>query len=299
MPSYLAFNLRVQSDVDLPGLLTAKREAYPVIHVKQERIPSERLHDLNDDGDFLTGVAADLMRFRVERGEVITFDPEPGADMDYIRALLTGELLAALLRQRGILTLHGSCVAGEDGAVGFVGFSGWGKSTTATYFTSRGYSLLADDIIGVDLTGEGAVVVPAFPQVKLKPDAGAHLIEGYERLPQAHTETSKRLYNHRAAFSDRPTPLRRLYILEGEVSDTNEIQQLSGQHAFLELVRHTRVTQLIKSAAHVRRHTEACAALVRTVPVSLLRRRRSLSDLPEIFRLVQEDLRTAEVQHLI
>ena len=57
------------------------------------------------------------------------------------RRWLRVQLFLLLLRQRGLLTLHASVIRskGKD-YIGFVGDSGYGKSTLAEYFSQQGYN---------------------------------------------------------------------------------------------------------------------------------------------------------------
>ena len=143
-------------------------------------------------------------------------EPEPDADLDYIQAIISGELMSAVLRQRGLLTLHGSCVANADGAIGFIGHSGWGKSTLSMQFVQHGYRLLCDDVLAVDFREGAPMVIPGYPQVKLRQDAAERYVGEFEALPAAHTLTDKRLYACADNFQSHPVPLRKLYLLEGK-----------------------------------------------------------------------------------
>lgn len=288
--TYLAYNLRVLSDLPLPGFMEDDGRDVPTVEIRQERIPRDRLGQLNDDGNCLAGTATDLMLFRVERGEVIAYDPLPGADEPYMKAVLTGELMAALLRQRGYLVLHGSCVGRDGEAVGFIGNSGWGKSTLAIYFTRHGYRLLTDDVLAVDLAGDHPLVIPGHAGVKLQPDSGALLVQDYHTLQEAHVGTTKRVFLHHERFEERPMRLKALYVLENRTRAQDAVLPLSSQQAFIELVGHTRVTQLIKDKSFVQTHFAQCKRLLEQVPVRSLHRKGTLSSLPAIKAVVEEDL---------
>jgi len=290
MHTYCLFNLHVHSELALPGLPLANGTEYPGITIRREAIPKERLAVLNDDGDHIAGRADGVMRFRVENGTSIVVDIEPDADEQYVAAIVTGELMSVLLRQRGLLTLHGSCVAKDGEAVGFIGNSGWGKSTLATCFLEHGYELLGDDVMAIDLNAEQPEVIPAHPQIKLRPDSGERFIEAYHTLAPAHTLTDKRLLSDPERFRKTPTRLKKVYILEGQIRAEDRIVPLSLREAFAEIVGHTRGTRLLKNREYVASHFTACSELLQNVPVARLHRTMSLELLPELYYLIEQDL---------
>lgn len=289
MGYYHGFGLDLLSDIDLPGFIVAPA-GIPDVRIERAPVPLDRWNELNDDGMGLLGVAEGVMRFLVEDGERIIVEPLEGADMEYVKAIVSGELMSALLRQRGLLVLHASCVAREGEAVGFVGHSGWGKSTLASHFVHEEYRLLADDVLAIRFEGGEAFAVPAYPQVKLRQDSGALYVDGFEALSEAHAETDKRLVSFQRSFQEEPTRLAGLYVLESESRPVSGVVPLPAQQAFVELTRHTRATNLIKKPEFVSAHLAQVTRLLSVVPVRLLRRKRSLDLLPDLYDLVRQDL---------
>ena len=290
MFDYVGYGLHIRSDLELSGFTEGRGEGLPVVEVVERSVPLDRWRELNDDGLKLAGVAEGVMRFQVEGGGRIVVDPEPGADLDYAKAIVSGELMAALLRQRGLLTLHGSCVATDGGAVGFVGHSGWGKSTLAVHLVSRGYRLLCDDVLAVEFGGGEPAAVPGYPQVKLREDSAARHVEGFGALRAAHAQTDKRLYACAADFQTAAVPLRKIYVLEGEARSEDAVRTLTDQEALVELLRHTRATNLLKSPAFSKAHLFQLRDLLAAVPVRLLHRQMALERLPDLFRIIERDL---------
>lgn len=289
---YVGYGLQIRSALRLPGFVEGEQGGLPEIQILREEVAPERWQAFNDDAQHIVGRAEGLMRFEVEAGERMVIDPVEDGDMDYIRAIVSGELMATLLRQRGMLALHGSCVAKDGYAVGFIGHSGWGKSTLAMHFVQHGYRLLCDDVLAVSFDEPEPAAVPGYPQVKLRRDSGDRFIEGseYETLPTAHTETDKRLYVCDDQFQDVAVPLRKIYILEGQPRPSNQIVNMPQQHAFVELLRHTRATNLLKSPEMAQAQLRQLTTLFETIPVSLLQRRWSLDLLPELYAAIEEDM---------
>ncbi len=130
-----------------------------------------------------------VARYQIEGISRIVVEPAPGADEKRIALFICGLILAFLLKQRPIITLHGSAVVGGGGALVFIGAQGSGKSTMAALLTSAGYRILCDDIIPI---ADGPVVLPGVSHVKLLPDAfellvgnpdeAAHLFDGVDKF---------------------------------------------------------------------------------------------------------------------
>ncbi|HET6569134.1 MAG TPA: hypothetical protein VFG50_14300, partial [Rhodothermales bacterium] len=182
------------------------------------------------------------------------------------------------------------CVSKDGQAIGFVGESGWGKSTLAEFFCANGYVLLNDDILAIQLGEKAqAMAVPGYPLIKLRPDSGARLRGDFEALPTLYPGTSKRMRNVES-FPTHPVPLARLFLLEKEYRDRSYVEYLEPRAALVRLLAHTRVTHLFKHAPETSLHLQQCATLIRQVPILALHRVRSVDRLSELFALVEAEL---------
>jgi hypothetical protein len=294
--SYLAYGLGIRATMPLPGLVTV--ETGEEVNVRFGRVdhqPSEVPEKgwkyfspaPEEDCLFWQGVAS----FLVRGGNTIIVDPCPGLDERMLYLLLLGPVLAVLLRQREYLPLHASAVAVDDGAVLFLGSSGWGKSTMAAALHARGHGLVTDDLAAVRVDGNHPVVFPALPQLKLWPEALASLGEDPEKLPRwnPHLEKRARLAAHK--FSLSPLPIKKIYVLEE--GNALEILPLRSQETFMELVRHTYGSDYslqtaigVGSAPHFYR----CVSIANSITVCALRRPKCLSQLPYLAWLIEEEL---------
>ena len=298
MVTYLGYGLQIRSQLQLPGFRVGRHDGLDAVRVLRRSLSLEDGYKLNDDGLKLAGVADGAMRFRVIDGKEIVVDPVAGADLDYVRAIVSGELMSALLRQRGLITLHASCVARGGEAIGFIGCSGWGKSTLSMHYVEKGYRLICDDVLAIEFTPDGPVAVPGYPQVKLRSDSGARYADDFGELPLAHSVTDKRLVTCADHFQTTPVPLRGLYLLEPRGREANQVVPLDPQAAFVEVLRHTRATKLIKSAEFTRAHMRQVAGLLNVVPLKLLQRHTSLDLLSEVYETVERDRGTETVEHV-
>ena len=135
------------------------------------------------------------------------------------------------------------------------------------------------------------VVFPSFPQLKLWPEALVSLGDDPEKLPRWNPQLEKRARPATQRFSSTPLPVERIYVLDE--GNAPKILSLRPQEAFVELVRHTygsdhglHAAMGVGSASHFLE----CASVVNEVTVYRLRRQKSLSQLHNLARLVEEDL---------
>lgn len=300
MHAYSAFGLCIHSDIELSGF--ALGSGPPDITIKHKNLRVVRTEGEETYGDIVSGHMQyegwdlDLL-FRLEEGARIFYHSLRPIPEETLRSFVQGAYLAAALRQRGLLVLHGSAVSDGDRAVAFLGNSGWGKSTLATYFCDRGYRLITDDVMVVSpgSGSEPARVPPGVKQVRLRPPAAERLIADHEALPLVTPVSPKRLHLIEGE-TKRALPLVKVYVLQRATAEANRICPIERQHVPLHLVAHTHATNWITDPRHVRDHFEQCTRLAKHTPIALLERRLSLDELPAIFDLVQEDVRALEEQ---
>jgi hypothetical protein len=235
----------------------------------------------------------------IRGGHEVIVDVPPGVDLAVVRAHVLGAAMACVLRQRGYLVLHASCVAQRNqaieqnprSAIAFLGGSGWGKSTLASLFHQHGYSLLTDDVMALQMNGlkePSPLVVPSFPEVKLLPDAAAAVgvaSESSSMLQSLSDKSIQRLDQH---FATDAIPLKHLYILR--VGDDYDISPTPSRLAFTELIQHSRATKTMADQAFMVQHFHQCSALVKAVPISYLQRPRSLDQLHTLVKLIEAHL---------
>ncbi len=297
MLRYVVYGLGVHSTVELPELVPGS--APPDVVVRLASIPGAPpdpaasgsvVHATPDEVRLHWPEAGTIL---VRHGREITLDPRPGADSDVLRLYLLGPALGLLLHQRGLLVLHASAVALNGGAAAFLGHSGRGKSTTAAALHARGWPVVADDVVAVDLSPPGTpVALPGFPQLKLWPDAITALGEGPESLPRVHPAEEKRARVVSAAAA--PRPLRRLYVLTDAAS--LELELLHGHAAVFELLQHSYIAAALPGLGSSS-HLDQCARLAAAVPVRRLYRPRSLARLGVLATLIEADVERDGPRH--
>ncbi|MGB5899721.1 MAG: hypothetical protein WBG66_16115 [Geitlerinemataceae cyanobacterium] len=282
MYAYHAYNLSIHSEFPLPELLPDDQPADVVVRFGKLDNPDRR----SNGGDYFLGSVEGLGRLLVREGCEIVLDPEAGVEESVLRPVVLGPLFSMLMRQRGFLVLHASTVAIDGVAVAFMTHSGGGKSTMADAFHSQGYSLLTDDVMAIDLSGEEPMVIPSFPQVKLLPDAATAIGHDIDSLPLLHPQSPKFAHQLSEGFLQTPLPLKQLYVLE--VGTHPEIVPLNPQTSFVELVRNSRAVALLTAPEFSSNHLHQCTRLFQQVPISALKRQRNLAALPDVVKLVTD-----------
>lgn len=257
---YLAFGLKLRSEVALPELLPAERpKSLPDIEINYGDLSqdweSSRPHPscfaVLSPRQVLFAVPGTAI-YEIKDGRQIVVSPLHNADEGLIRLYLLGTCIGILLMQRGLLPLHGSAVVIDGGAYAFVGESGAGKSTLAAAFAKRGFTLLSDDVIAVSLqqTQDGQLVptiTPSYPQQKLWQDSLEQLGMGDDGYAPLHHELAKFAVPMSASYCRQPIPLRGIFeLLPTEDGDVIELSKLSpleclpliGQHTYRNFLIH-------------------------------------------------------------
>jgi hypothetical protein len=283
---YTAYGLGICSVLPFPELALVEQMS-PGIAIQVRKLGGLEQATPSSSACFL-GETPGVGMFLVRDGNEIIIDPVPGVDESLLRTIILGPILAVLLRQRGLAVLHASSVATNTYAVAFIGQSGWGKSTLAEALYGRGYSVVTDDVMAVHLDGDYPQVFPGYPSIKLFPDTAAFLGCSGRATHAVHSHTEKRAHSAALRFPNKPLPLRRMYVLA--FGECNEIAPLSPREVVLELVRNSRAVSLLRDADSLKAHLHQCARLAAKVPVFRLQRRPALSALPDVVRLIEEDL---------
>lgn len=276
---YTAYNLSIDSEIDLPELFpmhTSNAEPADVkIHFGS--IAPEGLADGQQLGPFLWVTPVSLWlqvpqvaRFLVSNGNAIRIDPEPGMDQDSIRVFLLGSVFGALLLQRGHLVLHGNAVRIGDQCMVCVGRSGAGKSTLAAGFLQRGYEILADDVVPVD---SDCRAVPGFPRIKLWQDVADRLNIDTAGLCRIRPNLEKFNYPIALAADTPPLPIRWIYILgSNNVFQEFQIESIQGLQRFQPLRNNTYRVGFLDGMGLKAEHMKLCGQLAGSIRLARITR---------------------------
>ena len=192
----------------------------------------------------------------------------PGQTLEDLAAYLYGPVLGFLVRVRGRLALHASCVRIGDGAVLIAGPPGSGKSTTAAALATRGVSVLSDDLTALDLDDRAAPIAwPSFDHLRLWPDGERVVLGEGGRLERVTPTWEKRRYPlDGAAFAQGPLPVRAILALRPRRGGRAVVRTLGPSRAVVTLATLTYANYLLDPAMRAR-ELQQLGALVRAVPV--------------------------------
>jgi hypothetical protein len=170
---------------------------------------------------------------------------------------LLGPVMGFVLLLRGLVCLHASAIVVNGAAIAFVGPAGSGKSTTAAAFATRGFSVLAEDVVTLDDRSDSFFVWPAYPCIRLWPASAATLYGSQSALPPLTPNWDKcylDLTQSAGQFEGEPRRLTAIYLL-GERSDDPHapfVQPLDAAAGMISLVANTYGTKLLDKQMRAR-----------------------------------------------
>lgn len=200
-------------------------------------------------------------------------------DDDIFRLFATSEALGLILHQKGIFLLHGSAVKIGNKAYVFIGIPGAGKSTTIAAFAKTGHTVLSDDMTAISFDEDGkAVVIPAFPQIKIWEDSVINLGFDKTMLEPAYEGHNKYLLKQNEdTFPTTAIPLQRIIILQKPYS------RLAGAvnpiEAPIELLKYFPLPQQILRADSLKKHFEDSLKIAAQISFSRINRPKNYSEL--------------------
>jgi hypothetical protein len=301
--AYTVYGLRLRSEFPIPELLEdlARSTAGEVLShdidvLYGQARPAWQSESHDDDGpddvwaerdaalnETVCGFGA-VARYWVRSGHSIVIEPEPGAEHALVRHGLLGPVLAQLLWQRDVFTLHASVLGLSGHHVAFVGVSGEGKSTTAAALGAAGHELVCDDVAALQYRDGQPWVLPAFPRMRLYSDALRSVGDDPARHVLVHSQIDKRS-KQASRFASAPVRLERVFVLA--TGDDFALEPLAPRDALMEILRHTYCAHQYAPLYGFKQHMERAARVVAQVPVLRLKRPKDLSRLPELVRFVE------------
>lgn len=212
---------------------------------------------------------------------------------------LLSAVLCYWLERRGIPMLHAAAVAVSGRAVGFIGTNRGGKSSLAVSLMRKGFPLLTDDLVGLELAEAGVQARPGFPAMRMWPDLAQEVLgDEWDAMPLAHPRYDKRRVAVGAAgfgrFLDRVCPLKRLYLPERRDPNQHglgvDVVPVHPSEAIFQLLRGSFLPQLTQAAGLAAARMQIFGALTRTVEVRRLVYPSGFEHLERVADRILEDL---------
>lgn len=291
---YSAYGLHIKSELAFPEL----------------QLATARKADVNiyygDTPDALTGSATklgiweakqgkfllhidDIARYLVLDGREICIQPATGSCEEDIRVFTLGSVMAALLQQREILTLHASAIQTEHGAILFMGHSGAGKSTLSAAFSQRGCALLADDVSGIHLDGHGIPkVLPSFPHNRLWADTVDRL--NHDGADRQRIRAGLEKYVLPAAnYCIEAQPVIAAYTLNIHNREKIELEPIEKVERFQCLYKYTYRKRILRALNQQAPHFEVASAVASSTRMKCVTRPSYPFMLDELVDRLEED----------
>ena len=183
MHSARAFGLRWDSDVELRGFsAAAPAEGSADVVIRRNMGPPPDRATLFAANRVV--LFQDGFRYTDESGVAIDawgagrveWTAKPGANGELPLGFF-GTVTAFLLARRGMLPIHGSAVAMDDGAILVCGAAGAGKSTLCAGLVALGGRLVSDDLSALIFAGDkaGPSLPAGRPGIRLYPEIAGYL----------------------------------------------------------------------------------------------------------------------------
>lgn len=207
---------------------------------------------------------------------------------EYTAALLLNMGLAYNLHLRHFTCLHGSAVEVNGQAVIFVGDSGMGKSTTASYFAQRGHPVITDDIAALQDQNGSFSITPGYPSLRLLDSSiTSDLLQSQPTLTPIAPDLDKQylsLGDKRFQFAAAPLPISQIFLI---VDWANEvvIEPIPPSEAAIWLNRYNYLYHLSEMDAHSRNFA-FLARLASVVRVSRLKIPDQIAHLSQLYDIV-------------
>ena len=212
------------------------------------------------------------------------------------QSYLLSQVLSYALIKQGHEPLHATVVVVDGEAVGFIGDSGYGKSTLAACFIRAGHPLLTDDLLLLKECGGVFLAFPSFPRIKVFADvARTFLGAAATGVPMSPYSEKLIIPLCHDFFCERPAPLRAIFVLRpGSRTTTNAItvRTLRKRRAFLDLVANT-FNRRITDPDRLKRQFMMTDCLAAAIPIKSLSYPRNLTILPDVVKTVCRELQKA------
>lgn len=269
---YKAFGLVLESAFPIAQLpeLEPREPDVRIVRAELGALSEEQRRFSGPHGCYFVGL--DSCAHRITGGCLIEVDPDENYDTSKLGVYLMGTCMGAILYQRGIMMLHGSCVTDGKHSILLTGDSGAGKSTLAAEFLRRGWKLITDDVSALHDADGIPFVQSSYPSQKLWEDA----LERYERpsddIHSLYFTGSREKFGVDVSrfFFDGRAPLSMVVrLIPG--ADACGLEPIVGMTKVDQLMRNTYRRELIEQH-RLQEHFQRCVTLSMKIPMAAVTR---------------------------
>lgn len=208
-------------------------------------------------------------------GKNVWADWSRGLTIDDISGYLAGSILGYVLRRRGELALHASCVVLDGRAAAIVGPSSMGKSSLAAACLAAGDLVIADDVLALRQTSGAWHAQVGSDHLRLDERSLANIVpalrDSLALVGPTWDKWMLPLTQFGAVLPATAVPLGGVFSLESNADGVPaNTERMSESVALRMLLPHTSSAALLEPAARAAEF-RVVSALVQAVPVWHLR----------------------------
>lgn len=294
---YKAFGLKILSEIVLSELLDDDFTE-PDITIKLGKVPDTFENIIIYKNNKMIGKDnfrldnAGIAKYFVKEGSMIIVEPYEGALFEEVKLYLLGSCMGAVLYQRGILPLHGSCININGQGILLTGDSGAGKSTIGRAILNNGYKMVTDDVAAIRLNDNNKpIVYPSYPSQKLWEDAIERMNGKVEKKSLNRISNNLNKYsvaNHELFYTE---PITLKIICEIIPKDVTEIkfEEVNGIQKLNIIIKNTYRRFMAKGFECKEWHFKQCIAIANEVYVYRIERPEGIHLEKEIANRILEE----------
>lgn len=203
-----------------------------------------------------------------------------------IEHLLVDQVIPRIASLQGDSVIHASAVLVKGKIIGFIGETGWGKSTLAGSFSKLGYPVLTDDTLLLKIRDKHVWTTPGYPGLRLWDDSTTAMF-GNSRVRRVSQYNSKKRIIPGHNWGSDLLPVHHLYALtppDLTVTST-EITPISLQKSLMTLVENAFRLDF-KNQALIKEEFHTLADISSMVPCFHLAYPRHYEKLPDVVKTI-------------
>lgn len=303
--SYLAFGIRIDSEIMLPDLLPADSGEAEVCICYGDDIYQFDKHNTDQDrlvvyDETVILYILNTAAYGIINCEKIVVQLHEQADMRDVRLYLIGTVMGVLLMQRGRLPIHGSLVVVDGYGQIFAGAPGAGKSTMAAALYKQGYAVLADDMFTISCDENGAIwAQPGYSRQKLCEDSAEMLGFDTSELERLSGDWNKCAVSVTEGFSNSPVRISAFYEIVKTSCDEVSIMPLTGMGKLVTIMENVYGASLLSYFKQSAAIFKKCADFSKQVPAFRIKRPENGMSLQQQLELVLGHCRDRYSKNLI
>lgn len=289
---YRAFGMVIESEFPIAQIPVSEGEETPDVVIRAAdlsgyAIPEDEFVVSKDSILFQIETVGD---FRVTNGSLVEVDVKKDPTDDYLAIFLMGSCMGAVLHERGIFPIHGSCVTNGKHSVIITGDSGAGKSTLASEFLHHGWKLLTDDVSVLKNLEGVPEVQSSYPSQKLWRDTLDQYAEEKKDIHSLYARGGSNKFGVSVenVFLEGTAPLSLIVRLMPAEAETS-LEPIDGFPKVHQLMRNTYRPYMIADENR-QRHFQRCVNLSQKVPMALVIRQEGVPCAEKLYELITNKL---------